>query len=115
MFKYIFNVMGGVIINGVMLVEWGKVFWVGKGIIVIGRYFIGRDDFVDEVVLVFNEVGIDMSVMENVIGWKWVKVIVNFVINGFGIVFEVKNGYFKDDFYFEGIFVDIVREGCMVV
>jgi 2-dehydropantoate 2-reductase len=112
--KYTPNVMGGVTTNGAMLVECGKVLWAGKGITVIGRYPTGKDDFVDEVASVFNEAGIETSVTENSIGWKWTKAIVNSVINGLGTVLEVKNGHLKDDPYLEGISVDIAREGCMV-
>ncbi len=85
------------------------------GITVIGRYPTGKDNFVDEVASVFNDAGIETSVTENAIGWKWAKTIVNSVINGLGTVLEVKNGHLKDDPHLEGgISVDIAREGCIV-
>ncbi|AMQ18550.1 2-dehydropantoate 2-reductase [Thermococcus peptonophilus] len=112
--KYTPNVMGGVTTNGAMLVEWGRVLWAGRGITVIGRYPTGKDNFVDEVASVFNDAGIETSVTENAIGWKWAKTIVNSVINGLGTVLEVKNGHLKDDPHLEGISVDIAREGCIV-
>jgi 2-dehydropantoate 2-reductase len=108
------NVMGGITTNGAMLVEWGHVRWTGKGVTVIGRYPRGEDPFVEEVAKTFWNAGIETSVSDNIIGWKWAKAIVNSVINGLGTVLEVKNGFLKDDPHLEGISVDIAREGCMV-
>ncbi|MCD6373695.1 MAG: 2-dehydropantoate 2-reductase [Thermococcus sp.] len=108
------NVMGGITTNGAMLVEWGRVKWTGKGVTVIGKYPTGRDSFVEKVAEVFRSAGLETSVTEHVIGWKWAKAIVNSVINGLGTALEVKNGVLKDVPELEGISVDIAREGCIV-
>ncbi len=108
------KVMGGVTTNGAMLVEWGHVRWTGKGVTVIGKYPTGNEPFVGTVAGVFRKAGLEVSVSENIIGWKWAKAIVNSVINGLGTVLGVKNGVLKDDPYLEGISVDIAREGCLV-
>ncbi|HDZ35778.1 MAG TPA: 2-dehydropantoate 2-reductase [Thermococcus sp.] len=108
------NVMGGITTNGAMLVEWGHVRWTGRGLTIIGKYPAGEDPFVEKVAEVFRSAGLETSVTESVIGWKWAKVIVNSVINGLGTVLEVKNGALKDDPYLEGISVEIAREGCTV-
>ena len=108
------NVIGGVTTNGAMLVEWGVVKWTGKGITVIGKYPTGRAEFVEEVARVFNEAGLETKVTENAIGWKWVKAIVNSVINGLGTVLEVKNGVLRNIPELEGISIEIAREGCLV-
>ncbi len=108
------KVMGGITTNGAMLVDWGRVKWTGKGITVVGKYPTGRHDFVDEVARVFNEAGIETSVSEEVIGWKWAKAIVNSVINGLGTILGVRNGFLMEDPNLEGISVDIAREGCLV-
>ncbi|ASJ07965.1 2-dehydropantoate 2-reductase [Thermococcus siculi] len=108
------NVMGGVTTNGAMLVEWGHVRWTGRGVTVIGKYPTGHDPFVDDVAEVFRDAGLEVSVSDNIIGWKWAKAIVNSVINGLGTVLGVKNGVLKDDPYLEGVSVDIAREGCLV-
>jgi len=108
------NVMGGITTNGAMLVEWGHVCWTGRGLTIIGKYPTGEDPFVEKVAEVFRSAGLETSVTESVIGWKWAKVIVNSVINGLGTVLEVKNGALKDDPYLEGISVEIAREGCTV-
>jgi 2-dehydropantoate 2-reductase len=112
--KYTPNVIGGVTANGAMLVELGRVKWAGRGITVIGKYPTGRDGFVDKVASVFNDAGIETTVTENAIGWKWAKAIVNSVINGLGTVLEVKNGVLKDIPELEGISVEVAREGCLV-
>jgi 2-dehydropantoate 2-reductase len=108
------NVIGGITTNGAMLVDWGVVRWTGKGITVIGKYPTGKSEFVEEVAKVFNGAGIETSVTENAIGWKWAKAIVNSVINGLGTVLEVKNGVLRDVPELEGISIEIAREGCMV-
>jgi len=108
------NVIGGITTNGAMLVDWGVVRWTGKGITVIGKYPTGKAEFVEEVAKVFTGAGIETSVTENAIGWKWAKAIVNSVINGLGTVLEVKNGALRDVPELEGISIEIAREGCMV-
>ncbi|WP_297536079.1 2-dehydropantoate 2-reductase [Thermococcus sp.] len=108
------NVIGGITTNGAMLVDWGIVRWTGKGITVIGKYPTGKAEFVEEVARVFNEAGIETSVTENAIGWKWAKTIVNSVINGLGTVLEVKNGVLREVPELEGISIEIAREGCIV-
>ncbi|CAD5245103.1 2-dehydropantoate 2-reductase [Thermococcus camini] len=108
------NVIGGITTNGAMLVEWGHVRWTGRGLTVIGRYPTGADPFVERVAEVFRTAGLETSVTEHVIGWKWAKAIVNSVINGLGTVLEVKNGFLKDDPYLEAVSVDLAREGCLV-
>jgi len=108
------NVIGGITTNGAMLVDWGVVRWTGKGITVIGKYPTGKAEFVEEVARVFNGAGIETSITENAVGWKWAKAIVNSVINGLGTVLEVKNGALRDVPELEGISIEIAREGCMV-
>ncbi|QDA32130.1 2-dehydropantoate 2-reductase [Thermococcus indicus] len=108
------KVIGGVTTNGAMLVEWGHVRWTGRGLTVIGRYPTGADPFVERVAEVFRAAGLETSVTEHVIGWKWAKAIVNSVINGLGTVLGVKNGALKDDPYLEVVSVDLAREGCLV-
>ncbi|ASJ06052.1 2-dehydropantoate 2-reductase [Thermococcus pacificus] len=108
------KVIGGVTTNGAMLVEWGHVHWMGKGITVIGKYPTGNEPFVEAVAGIFRKAGLEVSVSENIIGWKWAKAIVNSVINGLGTVLGVKNGVLKDDPYLERISIDIAREGCLV-
>lgn len=112
--KFTPNVLGGITTNGAMLVEGGVLKWTGKGVTVIGKYLTGSHPFVDEIAKTFNEAGLETYTTENVVGWKWAKVIVNSVINGLGTVLEVKNGFLKDDPYLESISIDIAREGCMV-
>lgn len=112
--KFTPNVLGGITTNGAMLVEGGVLKWTGKGVTVIGKYPTGSHPFVDEIAKTFNEAGLETYTTENVVGWKWAKVIVNSVINGLGTVLEVKNGFLKDDPYLESISIDIAREGCMV-
>lgn len=107
------KVIGGITTNGAMLTEWGKVRWTGRGITVIGRYPTGKHEFVEEVAEVFREAGLETTVTENALGWKWAKAIVNSVINGLGTVLEVKNGFLKDNPYIEAISIDIAREGCL--
>lgn len=112
--KFTPNVLGGITTNGAMLVEGGVLKWTGKGVTVIGKYLTGSHPFVDEIAKTFNEAGLETYTTENVVGWKWAKVIVNSVINGLGTILEVKNGFLKDDPYLESISIDIAREGCMV-
>ncbi|WP_456368754.1 2-dehydropantoate 2-reductase [Thermococcus sp.] len=108
------KVIGGVTTNGAMLTEWGKVRWTGRGITVIGKYPKGRHEFVEEVAEAFRNAGLETKLTENVLGWKWAKVIVNSVINGLGTVLEVKNGLLREIPELEGIAVEIAREGCIV-
>ncbi|WP_297438629.1 2-dehydropantoate 2-reductase [Thermococcus sp.] len=112
--KFTQNVLGGVTTNGAMLVEWGVVRWTGKGVTIIGRYPTGAHPFVEEVVAAFRGAGLEAEATENAVGWKWVKAIVNSVINPLGAILEVKNGALLEDPWLEGISVEIAREGCTV-
>jgi 2-dehydropantoate 2-reductase len=112
--KFTQNVLGGVTTNGAMLVDWGVVRWTGKGITIVGRYPTGAHPFVGEVVEAFREAGLEVEATENAVGWKWVKAIVNSVINPLGSILEVKNGALLEDPWLEGISVEVAREGCTV-
>jgi len=112
--NYTRKVLGGITTNGAAMERWGVVRWTGKGITRIGVYPKGEDDFVGDVVRVFNEVGIKTEASTNIIGWKWIKVIVNSAINPIGALLEVKNGYLLENGYLQGILVEIAREGCQV-
>ncbi len=111
--KHTKNVLGGITTNGALLTEWGVVKWTGKGITTIGLYPKGRHNFAQKVAETFNEAGIETYLTENIIGWKWAKVIVNSVINPIGTLLEVKNGFILEDDYLQGIAVEIAKEGCM--
>ncbi len=111
--KHTKNVLGGITTNGAMMVDWGTVRWTGKGITTIGLYPKGTHGFVEKVADTFGEAGIETYVTDNIIGWKWAKVIVNSVINPIGTLLEVKNGFILEDDYLQGIAVEIAREGCI--
>ncbi len=108
------HVVGGVTTNGAILLRPGLVRWTGRGITVIGVYPEGEDGYVEVIMDMFKEGGLDVEVTKNVLSWKWAKTIVNSVINGLGTVLEVKNGYLREDPYLEGTSIDIAREGCTV-
>ncbi|AIF70283.1 hypothetical protein PAP_09540 [Palaeococcus pacificus DY20341] len=112
--KYTKNVLGGITTNGAMLEKWGVIRWTGKGITRIGVYPKGNSRFAEEIAMLFNAAGIKTKVSDNIIGWKWLKAIVNSAINPLGALLEVKNGYLLENDYLQDILVSIAREGCMV-
>lgn len=112
--KYTRNVLGGITTNGAAMERWGVVRWTGKGITRIGIYPRGENDFVRDVVRAFNDAGIKTEASTNIIGWKWIKAIVNSAINPVGALLGVKNGYLLENEYLQGILVEVVREGCQV-
>ena len=112
--NYTKNVLGGITTNGAMLEEWGVVRWAGKGITRIGVYPRGKNEFAEKVARVFNDAGIETQVSENIMGWKWLKALVNSAINPAGALLEVKNGFLLENEYLRAILREIVKEGCRV-
>lgn len=112
--KYTENVLGGITTNGAVLEKWGVVRWVGEGITIVGQYPKGREIFADEVVKIFNKAGLKTKLSENIVGWKWVKAIVNSAINPIGAVLEVKNGKILEEEYLLELAKRVVKEGCQV-
>ncbi len=112
--KYTKNVLGGITTNGAMLEEWGVVKWTGKGTTKIGVYPNGKNEFTEKVAKVFNDAGIETQVSENIMGWKWIKALVNSAINPVGALLEVKNGFLLENEHLLAILMEIVKEGCRV-
>ncbi|MCE4615195.1 MAG: 2-dehydropantoate 2-reductase [Desulfurococcales archaeon] len=109
--KYADKVIGGVTTYAAVLENPGVVRWAGRGISIIGGYPTGIPSYVYTVREVLSDAGFNTITTDNIIGWKWLKAIVNSAINPIGALLHVKNGYILETSVLKQLALDIVREG----
>ena len=108
------NIIAGVTTHGVFFSSPGIIKHTGKGKTILGELKGRKTERIDNVVNVFNEVGIETIVSENIVKEMWVKAIVNSSINPLTTFFQCKNGYLLENSILENIVKKISKESTMV-
>ncbi|MCE4606387.1 MAG: 2-dehydropantoate 2-reductase [Desulfurococcales archaeon] len=112
--NYTDKLVGGVTTYAAILEKPGVVRWTGKGITVIGRYPTGAPNYVYTLEKILGNAGFNLNVTANIIGWKWLKAIVNSAINPIGALLGVTNGFILATGILRNLAVDIVEEGSQI-
>ena len=112
--KYTDKVIGGVTTYAAILEKPGTVRWTGKGITVIGGYPTGIPNYVYTLEKVLVNAGFNINVTDNIIGWKWLKAIINSAINPIGALLGVTNGFILTTEILRNLAIDIVEEGSQI-
>ena len=88
--------------------------YIGKGKTIIGELHGCKTDRINHIVDVFNKVGIDTIVSENIINDIWFKGVINSSINPLTTIFQCKNGYLLKNPILEEIVEKICRESTNI-
>ncbi len=112
--KYTDKVIGGVTTYAAILEKPGTVRWTGKGITVIGGYPTGIPNYVYTLERILGNAGFNIHVTDNIVGWKWLKAIVNSAINPIGALLGVTNGFILTAEILRKLAIDVVEEGSEI-
>jgi 2-dehydropantoate 2-reductase len=87
------TIVGGVTCHGVTYMEPGHVYHAGTGETQIGVYGGDNTEQTTELANMLNDIGIEVSVTDNIEGEIWAKVAVNASINPITAITGLKNGF----------------------
>ncbi len=108
------KILAGTTSLGSTLVSPGYIRHGGSGPTYIGKFLGGKDDFLEEVVDLFNKAGIKTEAVDNPSLFIWKKLLVNTGINAITAIAQVKNGWIFNDQYAKEVATEAVLEGIEV-
>ena len=108
------QIIAGITNQGAFFSRPGLVKHTGKGKTIIGELHGCKTDRINHIVDVFNKVGIDTIVSENIINDIWFKGVINSSINPLTTIFQCKNGYLLKNPILEKIVENICRESTNI-
>lgn len=106
------SILGAVCYNGLTFVADGHVRVAGRGITYLGEIFGKNSPRVLALARIFERAGIRSSVVENVIGIAWDKLLVNVGLNALAALTRVKNGELADNPEARALMGVLVAEGA---
>ncbi len=109
--KYLGRVLGGVTTYASNLIDYGWIEFAGVGETFIGSMDgkIGED--VLKVVEVLRECGINAEAVEDIVKRKWIKTVINSVINPITAILRVRNGAIIEIEELWELALAVLREG----
>ncbi len=109
--KYLGRVLGGVTTYASNLIDYGWIEFAGVGETFIGSMDgkIGED--VLKVVEVLKECGINAEAVEDIVKRKWIKTVINSVINPITAILRVRNGAIMEIEELWELALAVLREG----
>ncbi len=109
--KYLGRVLGGVTTYASNLIDYGWIEFAGVGETFIGSMDgkIGED--VLKVVEVLKECGINAEAVEDIVKRKWIKTVINSVINPITAILRVRNGTIMEIEELWELALAVLREG----
>ncbi len=108
------NVIGGITSNGVIFEKPGLVNHTGKGYTALGEISGEKTDRIKTLVEIFNNVGINTSICEDILKEIWEKAIVNSSINPLTAFFGCKNGHILENTVLEKFAEEVCIESTNI-
>lgn len=108
------QIIAGITNQGAFFSRSGLVKHTGKGKTIIGELYKGKTDRIKHIADLFNEVGIETSVSENITKEIWFKGVINSCINPLTTIFQCKNGYLLKNPILEKIVENICKESTNI-
>jgi 2-dehydropantoate 2-reductase len=105
----------GTTTHGALFSEPGTIEHTGIGLTVLGEVKNTKSNFLDVVVKLFNESGIETRKSKNISKDLWRKVIINSSINPLTSIFQCKNGHLLKNPILEKLLEDICKESTNIV
>ncbi len=96
--------------EGALLLEPGVVMHSGPGITSIGKPYSDNDEFSDQLVSWFSNVGLDSATTNEIQMKTWSKLLINAPINPIATLYRVTNGELVTDPYLRKMLEAVVTE-----
>jgi 2-dehydropantoate 2-reductase len=91
------RIIAGVTTHGAIFSNPGVIRHTGKGKTILGELDGTRSKRLENIVRLFNEVGIETQISDDVVKEIWAKAIINSSINPLTAFFNCKNGYLLEN------------------
>lgn len=108
------QIITGTTTHGALFSRPGVIRHAGKGKTVLGELNGKKTGRIKRIAGLFNEVGIETIVSENIIKEIWIKAIVNSSINPLTTFFQCKNGYLLENPILEKIVEKVCKESTNI-
>lgn len=108
------QIIAGITTHGVFFSKPGVIRHTGKGKTTLGELNGKKTGCIKHIADLFNEVGIETIVSEDIIKEMWVKAIVNSSINPLTTFFQCKNGYLLENPILEKIVEKVCKESTSI-
>jgi len=109
--KYIKRVLGGVTTYASNLVDYGWIEFAGVGETFVGEMSGDISEDVLEVVEVLRSCGINAEAVDDIVKRKWIKNVINSVVNPITAILKVRNGAIVEIDELWDLALRILREG----
>jgi 2-dehydropantoate 2-reductase len=108
------KIIAGITTHGAFFSKPGSVNHTGIGLTVLGDLNNTKTNFLETVVKLFNETGIETRVSKNISEDIWGKAIINSSINPLTSIFQCKNGYLLENPILEKLLENICIESTSI-
>ncbi|EMR74997.1 ketopantoate reductase [Thermoplasmatales archaeon SCGC AB-540-F20] len=108
------QIIAGITTHGAFFSKPGVIGHTGKGKTTLGKLNGKKTGRIKHIADLFNEVGIETIVSEDIIKEMWVKAIVNSSINPLTTFFQCKNGYLLENPILEKIVEKVCKESTSI-
>lgn len=109
--RFLKRVLGGVTTYASNLVDYGWIEFAGVGETFIGDLSGEMVDDVFEVVGIMRECGINAYAVDNIYERKWIKNVINSVVNPITAILKVRNGVLIEIEEIWNLALEVLREG----
>ncbi|WP_457550717.1 ketopantoate reductase family protein [Archaeoglobus sp.] len=113
--KYLERVLGGVTTYASNLVNYGCIEFAGVGETFVGRMDGEVDEDVLKVVKILRSSGIKAEAVEDIVKRKWIKAVINSVINPITALLKIRNGVILEVDELWRLALSVLREGEAVL
>jgi 2-dehydropantoate 2-reductase len=108
------KIIAGVTTHGAFFSKPGIVEHTGIGKTVLGDLNNTKSNFIDKVIKLFNEAGIETRESKNISEDIWNKAIINSSINPLTSIFQCNNGYLLENPILEKLIENICKESTSI-
>jgi len=109
--RFLKRVLGGVTTYASNLVDYGWIEFAGVGETFIGDLSGEMVDDVFEIVGIMRECGINAHAVDNIYERKWIKNVINSVVNPITAILKVRNGVLIEIEEIWNLALEVLREG----
>jgi 2-dehydropantoate 2-reductase len=108
------KIIAGTTTHGAFFLKPGVIKHTGTGITILGELLRRKNEHLDSVFKLFNEVGISTEVSKDILEDIWSKVIINSSINTLTSIFRCKNGHLSENPILEKLLEIICEESVTI-
>jgi len=113
--RYLRRVLGGVTTYASNLVDYGCIEFAGAGVTYVGELNGVVSDDALAVVEILESSGIEAKVVEDIVKRKWIKAVINSVINPITALLKIRNGTILEVDELWHLALSVLKEGEAVL